>query len=206
MRTALFILLALTLFQCKKDEEFQLEGTITDKSFNSTLEGAKVELYVLQVGVINKYDLLETMTTGSDGKYSFKFKRNKVERYKLIITKDNYFQLTKEFANDDLSLKDVNTYSFDITAKAWVKLSFNNVDFQQPLTFTKQKGKVDCEECCPGTEQTLPNNGNSDTIIYCINDGNFDYSIFYKVGGSTVSDIKSVNTTAFDTTEIKIIY
>lgn len=202
MRTALFIVLALTLFQCKKDKNFQVEGVVYDTSFKTNSADTKVELFVLKVGSINKYDLLESITTGSDGKYSFTFKREKVEGYKIVITKPNYFELVKEFTNDVLSLEDVNTFPFDISAKSWVRIHFQNVDVQQPLTFVKQEGKSDCADCCPATEQKIP--AIQDTSIYCINDGNFKYGILYKVG--SIPNIVSVNTTAFDTTELKVVY
>lgn len=70
--------------------------------------------------------------------------------------------------------------------------------------YIKQQGKANCAECCPIDQKTL--NGAVDTSIYCINDGNTLYSIYYFATGMTGGTIEGVATNAFDTTELLINY
>ncbi len=87
---------------------------------------------------------------------------------------------------------------------SWVKLRFIN---QVPvstdvLKYTQTQGKTGCTLCCPSGEHVLL--GAVDTTIYCINDGNTNYTYSYIVG--SIPGTKSAITTAFDTTEILLTY
>jgi hypothetical protein len=207
-KVRLFVLIGFLcmLSSCKKKKaDFVLIGTISETTFNSPLSGAVVKLYQVPVGSASE-QLLGTKTLGSDGKYSFTFQRDKMEKYILRITKSGYFDLEKEVYFSELTITTDNVRNYSTTAKSWVKITFHNHTPlpSDHLTFIKQSGKEGCAECCPDSEYSFY--GALDTSIYCINDGNTYYSYFYNVMGTTDQGINGVTTVAFDTTEIILNY
>lgn len=204
MRIITLLALLVLISGCKKGKgDITLKGEVTDLSFNTSLVSCQVQLFEISPGG-SPVTLINSMQS-TDGTYSFTFPRNKVEGYKIVISKQNYFGIESTISLNDLSIEQENIRNYSTTAKAWAALRFIN-DSPQPfdqLTFTKQQGKVACEDCCPTAEQNLY--GAVDTTIYCINDGNTVYSYLYYVSGGS-NGIKSVNTTAFDTLEILLQY
>jgi len=89
---------------------------------------------------------------------------------------------------------------------AWIGLHFinNNPQATDHLQYIKQAGLQGCAACCPNTEQNYF--GALDTTIYCINNGNEVYSVYYWVLNSSNQGLLSAVTTAFDTTEIILNY
>ncbi|MFN5845311.1 MAG: hypothetical protein ACK46O_06315 [Flavobacteriia bacterium] len=201
-----FLLFSLFLLSCKKKKvDFVLTGIVTESTFNGNLSGASVKLYQVPVGSVSE-ELLGSVIVDTDGKYSFTFPRDKMEKYILRISKSGYFDLLKTVYFSELSVSSENIRNYSTTAKSWVKLTFHNLNPlpSDHLTFIKQSGKEGCAECCPETEYSFY--GTLDTSIYCINDGNTYYSYFYNVMGTTDQGINGVNTVAFDTTEIVLNY
>jgi len=200
------ILFIIVFSACKKGKgDFTLKGVITDTTFSQPHVGAVVKLYQVPVGTTQEV-LIGTQTLGSDGAYSFTFPRDKMEKYVVKVTKNNYFSLNEIVYFSELTLEEDNTANFSTTAKAWTKLRFINSNPQpgDVLTYIKQEGKANCSECCTTSETIFY--GALDTTIYCINDGNKVYSYFYSVSGTTNQGIKSVTTVVFDTTEILLNY
>lgn len=193
-------------FSCKKGKaDFILSGKITDQTFNQNLIGADVKLYQVPVASTS-LELIGSGTIGTDGTYSFKFPRDKMEKYVLKISKTGYFDIDKAVYFSELSIDDENVRNLSTTAKSWVKLTFLNSNPlpSDQLKYIKQLGKEGCEECCSDQEQNYM--GALDTSIYCINDGNTMYSYMYWVIGTSNQGVKSITTTAFDTSEIILNY
>ena len=206
MRILTILLLIVLTVSCKKGRaDFVLKGTIKDLTFNQGHVGATIKLYQVPVGTTQQ-QLLNSSTIGSDGAYSFTFPRDKMEKYVLVISKTNYFEIREDVFFSTLSTKDDNIRDFSTTAKAWAKLTFFNSNPLpgDKLKYIKQAGKEGCSECCSDAEQIL--NGTVNTSIYCINDGNTDYSYYYWLLGTTNQGLKSAYTTAFDTVEISLTY
>ena len=200
-----FLIALIAVSACKKKEiTYVVEGVITDNSYSQPLAGATVDLYEIPLGSSTPSTVLASATTGSDGKYHFEFKREKIEKYVIVITKNGYFSTSTEFHADDLSTQETNTFSHTTTAKSWVKLRFINTDAGVNLKYIRQSGKMDCDECCASTDQYLYDA--VDTAIYCINDGNTTYSYYYWVLGTTINGPKSVVTTPFDTVDLVLNY
>lgn len=201
------VILFLVVFSaCKKGKgDFTLKGVITDTTFSTPHAGAVVKIYQVPAGTTQEV-LIGTQTLGSDGAYSFTFPRDKMEKYLVKVTKNNYFSLNETVYFSELSLEEDNIANFSTTAKSWAKLRFINSNPQPGdiLTYIKQEGKANCPECCTTSETIFF--GALDTTIYCINDGNTNYSYFYTVSGTTNQGIKSATTIAFDTTEILLNY
>ena len=203
---SIVLLIFLVSVSCKKGKaDFTLSGKITDESYNTPLSGATVKLYETVAGG-SSIDLVGTSSTASDGSYSFTFPREQIETYTLIVTKHNYFEINQDISFSSLSIDDENIRNYNTTAKAWVNLRFVNNGGQSTdlLEYTKQEGKQGCIECCPITQQSL--SGAVDTSIYCINDGNTNYSYYYNLIGTTNQGLKTALTIPFDTTELLLSY
>lgn len=207
MRILSVLIILSFILACKKGKgEFTLKGNISDNTFNTSHTGAVVKLYQVPVGTTD-LELIGTQTLGPDGNYSFKFPRERMERYVLKAAKDLYFDINENIYFSSLTLEDDNTRNYSTTAKSWVNLRFINVfpssssDF---LAYTKQNGKSDCDECCSKEQQNLY--GIIDTSIICINDGNTAYSYFYYLSGTSNNGIRSITTVPFDTVDITLYY
>jgi len=203
----LIVLLGISFGACKKKKiSYTVEGIVTDASFSQALSGATVQLYGTPAGSSTPSQLIGTVTTGSDGKYSFTFDRDKIEQYVIIVNKNQYFELSDAFTAESLSTSETNTRNLSTTAKSWVKLRFVNLmpDAADELKYIRQNGKSDCAECCYGGEQYLY--GAVDTAIYCINDGNTTYSYYYWVLNTVNNGPKSIVTQPFDTVELLLNY
>jgi hypothetical protein len=204
----LIFLLCLTFFSCKKKElTFQFKGTVSDLTFNKGLEGAVLTLEeVAANGSSNSTQIINT-TIGADGAFDFTFKRNSAIKYKLKITKKDYFTISEDIPFSDFSTESPLVKNYSSYGKSWVKLRFVN---QAPFLssdlfrFVKQEGKEGCEECCPIYEREFL--GIVDTTIYCINDGNTVYSYYYWSQNPNAAGLESITTIAFDTVEIVKYY
>jgi hypothetical protein len=196
-------LLMVLSFSCKKkDLKYVIKGTITDLSYSSPLAGAKVTISVTTTSgsaLVQK----TVITTDASGSYSYELDREKLLNVVISVEKDNYFGDSRTTTLDNLSLEDDNTINFGIYAKSWARLHFVS-DGTKTIKYFKQTGKSGCAECCPGSEVQLSNI--TDHSVYCINNGNTTYGIFYDVQGTTNNGILSVTTVPFDTTEILISY
>ncbi|MNY52470.1 hypothetical protein D3C86_1881440 [compost metagenome] len=119
------------------------------------------------------------------------------------MSKTNYFGDETTTILDNLSLEDDNTFNFSVYAKSWARLHFVS-NGTKTIKYLKMAGKSGCTECCPGGEMELSNV--TDYSIYCINNGNTLYQIFYDVQGTSNNGTLSVTTVPFDTTDITINY
>lgn len=202
----LFCFLCTTIFSCNKGKgEFVLTGQIQDETFDQPLSGATVKLYQVPVGT-SQLTLIGSQSTDLDGKYHFTFSRDKMEKYILKVSKNNYFDMERSIYFSSLTLEEENIRNYGTTAKAWVKIHLLNQNPQlgDQLIYIKQQGKSECEECCTGGTHYF--NGAIDTTFYCINDGNTTYSFLYSISGTSNSAILDVITSPFDTAEIYLPY
>ena len=211
MKRVLFLTLLLTVFSGtfssfkKGKADFTLKGVLTDETFNTPFANAEVKLYSVPVATSQQI-LIGSSTTGSDGAYSFTFPRDKMEKYVLVVTKDNYFEINETVLFSNLSITEDNVRNYGTTAMSWARLIFLN---QSPLAsdhlrYIKQEGKAGCMECCPIAQQEYY--GTLDTSIYCINDANTNYSYYYWILGTSNLGLKSAYTTPFDTVDIVLNY
>jgi hypothetical protein len=206
MRFIISCFLIALLISCEKGTgNFTIKGTITDATNQSGLQGAEIKIYKVPIASTQEI-LIGTAIIGSDGSYSFTFPREKMERYTLHVKKENYFDLTKDVYYSSLSLNNDNIRNYSTKAKAWIALHFINSNPQATdhLQYIKQSGLQGCTACCPNTEQNYY--GALDTTIYCINNGNEIYSVYYWVLNTNNQGLLSTETTSFDTTEIILNY
>ncbi len=196
-------LLMILTFSCKKKNlKYVIKGTISDSSFNVPLSGAKVTIYVTTTSNTTPVQKV-SLTTDASGNYSYELEREKLQSVIISVDKNNYFSDGTTTTLDNLSLDDDNVFSYNLYAKSWVRLHFVS-DGTKTIKYYKQVGKNGCAECCPTGEMQLTNV--IDQSVYCINNGNTQYQIYYDVQGTTDNGTLSVNTVPFDTTEILISY
>ena len=193
-----------TLFLgCKKDAiYYTLEGVVIDQSAAQPLIGATVSLFTAPAGS-SSLTLVQSVQSGSDGSYSFQLQRDKIASVVLKAAKNNYFEITKSYTLDELSVENSNQTDFAIYAKSWVRLRFMG-DGIKDVKYIRQVGLNNCAECCPSTEQFVYNA--IDESTYCINYGNGEYKIYFNELNSINQGPISVVTTPFDTTELLISY
>lgn len=196
------LLFTLLILSCKKngDLQFSINGIVTDESFSTGLSGATVIVYEKPVANFNYQEIGRT-TADSEGKYSILFPRNRVENYKIIIRKDNYFDKEYQILYSALDPKKSIEYNFGTTAYSWVKIHLKNVNEindYDGFIYKKTQGKTDCETCCP-TGEEIHLYGNADTIFYCMTDGNKPFAYFYELQNTSTIGTVQQNTVAFDT-------
>lgn len=182
----------------KKDLGYTVSGNVHDLAFDNMLSGAQVKIYSSGAGGDN---FSTTVSTGSDGSYSYSFPRKNYTDVTIEVSKSGYFQKEQTFIIDDLTINEDNTFNFELEAKAWVKLHFVG-DGTKDVKFGRIEGYGGCDECCDGTEQII-----SDVLdqeILCINKGNQNYKIYYQVLGVPTIYTAEVITVPFEYTELLI--
>ena len=202
----LILLIGFLIGSCQKNAGiFEISGTVTDLSSSSGLENCKLYLYSYPVGTGEEL-LTDSTFTQNDGSYTFSFERAQMEKYKIELEKDGYFEGEEIIYFSALTLEEVNTVNLETYGKSWVgiRLKNNSPQIEDHFRYIKQEGKTNCSECCPTEEQNFY--GDLDTTIYCANNANENYSIMYWVIGTSIVDIASVNTTFLDTTLIEVTY
>ena len=202
----LILLIGFLIGSCQKNAGiFEISGTVTDLSSSSGLENCKLYLYSYPVGTGEEL-LTDSTFTQNDGSYTFSFERAQMEKYKIELEKDGYFEGEEIIYFSALTLEEVNTVDLETYGKSWVgiRLKNNSPQIEDHFRYIKQEGKTNCSECCPTEEQNFY--GDLDTTIYCANNANENYSIMYWVIGTSIVDIASANTTFLDTTLIEVTY
>lgn len=196
-------LLMILSFSCKKkDLKYIIKGTIMDSSYGIPLSEAKVTISVTAASnstLVQKYSVI----TDASGTYSYELAREKLLNVVVSVEKENYFGDGITTTLDNLSLEKDNTFNYNLYAKSWARVHFVS-DGTKTIKYYKLAGKNGCAECCPGGEMQLVNA--TDYSVYCMNNGNTEYTVFYDVQGSSNNGTLTVNTVPFDTTEILINY
>lgn len=213
MRNKLFIFIAacmgLTLFVtlgCKKEKGvFTIKGTISDATFGVKMANETLLVSIQNAGasVFAEYG---SVVTDANGQYSIDLERGEYDKIKFTLNKENYFQLEYVIPVSVLTLNETHVVNQSTTAKAWARLIFihQSGDPNAVLEYTKNDGKQDCFECCPKTTQSL--SGYVYDTVYCINDGNTNYSYTYTVVGTPTLGTKTCYTPVFDTGEVVLNY
>lgn len=195
------ILFFITGSACKKKNlKYVIKGTVYDASFNAPLAGATV---IISTTSTTNTTLTQkaTLTTDASGNYSYELSREKLKNVVITVSKTNYFGDETTTTLDNLSIEDDNSFNYSVYAKSWVRLHFVS-NGTKTVKYLRTAGKSGCEECCPGGEMLL--NSVVDESVYCINNGNTPYTIFYDVQGTTNNGSLSAITIPFDTTDITV--
>lgn len=210
MRFSLFLFLISLLFltSCKKKElTFTLKGTITDGTYGGGLANATVKLYEIPAGSASPSEFLGSAELGSDGKYSFTFKRNVSEAYYLKIEKTNYFTAEETISFSAFSTESDLEKNYSLKAKGWIRLSIQNTgttEISDLFQFTVLEGLLNCSSCAPSGEQKLY--GAIDTSFVFLNNGDQNFKLVFSATGQSILETREAITPAFDTTEMVFTY
>lgn len=184
---------------------FTLSGTITDATFSQGHEGAVLTLSKVMI-TTGEEILMETKILGSDGKYEFKFPREKVEKYIIRVSKPLYFDIEEEIQFSSLTVGTANVRNYLAKAKSWVELRFVNSSVlpTDHFRYIKFQGLENCAECCTAEQVDLYADAYYSRT--CINEALSVYSIYYQVMGTTTQNVVEVVTQPFDTTLLLVNY
>jgi len=198
MRTFVFAFCVLFILGCKKDGiEFTIEGTVTDKSFNSFQTGGTLKLYKVAAGGGDN-TLVKSVSPDSYGKYSLTFERDKSEKYIINFSRDGYFDESKTVFFSELSTNE--PFKLDFITEAVSKINWlvkNVTPFSEndQVTIQKLSGRTDCPTCCVNTSYEY-SGANVDDTLSCTTNAN-TYVRFYIVNLSQVVILDSVYCPAF---------
>jgi hypothetical protein len=195
-----------TFVSCKKEKGiYTLEGTITDNTFGQSIAGQLLTVSLQNAGSTS-YITHSTITTDANGKYHVEIERGEIDKIKISGTKKNYFGIEFVVPISVLTVGDTYIINQGITAQAWARLIFKHTtgSSSTQLNYIKVDGKQGCAECCPISQQTYL--GYVNDTVYCINDGNTNYSYNYTITGTTIFENKVCYTPAFDTAELILNY
>ena len=191
---------------CKKGElAFVLEGNVEDATLGSSLSGANVSIYTFSsgssIGVLAK-----TITTNSQGDYSYELVRDRYDKIEISVHKENYFSFLDIIPFDDLTTEESNKFDYSLNAKSWTRFVIINQQPNQSDEFKllKESGKENCDECCPNSFSYYY--GAVDTVVYCPNNANSTMKFYFWVNGNQANGVDSVYNTAFDTITREFIY
>lgn len=208
MKNIFFIIIFFLLFiGCKKKKlTFNFKGEVTDLTLSKSLSGATLTFEEILANGTSTI-LISDQILGEDGRFEFEFERKSALKYTVTISKENYFTVYEEIPFGDFSTEKTLVKNYKTTAKSWVKLVFKNVvpsSESDLLRYIKQLGKVNCETCCPNTEQQIY--GIADEFRFCVNDANTVYSYYYWSQNPNNTGTKEIYTPAFDTVELVLNY
>jgi hypothetical protein len=203
---ASIILLQVSSYSCSRGvASFTLSGTITDATFSQGHAGAVLTLSKVMI-TTGEEILMETKTLGADGKYEFKFPREKVEKYIVRVSKPLYFDVEEEVQFSSLTVGTSNVRNYSTKAKSWVELRFVNSSVQPTdhFRYIKFQGLENCAECCTAEQVDLYADAYYSRT--CINEALSVYSIYYQVMGTTTQNVVEVVSQPFDTALLLVNY
>jgi hypothetical protein len=206
MRTIILLLAMTSLISlngCKKKNlTYTINGVITDLTFNTPLANATVSISTTSISNPAE-EVKATLTTDANGYFEYELNRDKIQNVRISVNKQDYFTDETLTTLDQLSLDDPNVFNYSIYAKSWVRLRFVG-DGTKDVKYYKLIGKNNCDECCATGEMHMVNA--TDSSVYCINNGNTVYQIYYDVLGTSNHGNLEVTTVPFQTTELLINY
>ena len=202
---ASIFLLQVSSSSCSRGvASFTLSGTITDATFSQGHAGAVLTLSKVMI-TTGEEILMETKTLSADGKYEFKFPREKVEKYIVRVSKPLYFDVEEE-VQFSLTVGTANIRNYSTKAKSWVELRFVNSSVlpTDHFRYIKFQGLENCAECCTAEQVDLYADAYYSRT--CINEALSVYSIYYQVMGTTTQNVVEVVSQPFDTTLLLVNY
>jgi hypothetical protein len=203
---ASIFLLQVSSSSCSRGvASFTLSGTITDATFSQGHAGAVLTLSKVMI-TTGEEILMETKTLSADGKYEFKFPREKVEKYIVRVSKPLYFDVEEEVQFSSLTVGTANIRNYSTKAKSWVELRFVNSSVlpTDHFRYIKFQGLENCAECCTAEQVDLYADAYYSRT--CINEALSVYSIYYQVMGTTTQNVVEVVSQPFDTTLLLVNY
>ncbi len=202
------------MFSCVDDTRvITVSGDIFDPYTGTNVVGAKVVLSATLVksGVYNSnYTEIASTTTDADGNYLLSFNIQKAAGYRVLITRDNYFDYQEDITTEDMESDDVYPGNYEISPKATINLRVRNLTPQamdDQIDFKYTNIISECKTCCNSDLKTGIGPA-FDTTIQCDVVGERWLKIYWTVTkkGNQTYHNDSVFTSAFQTTTYNINY
>lgn len=215
MKKILYLfLMASLLVSCKKDPKtISISGKLIDPYQNIPVAGVKVTLQANGVvdGVYNSsYVTLGTVTTASDGSFTFDIEESAYDAFRFTLLKDGYYMVQEVVSAGSVSPESPLIQFFDFPSEAIIKMHIKNAtpfDNNDKLIAYFTNNPISSFDCCSSTPVTF--SGMSvDTTFYCKSVGGFKLTIFKSLtkNNVVVYDTDTINTIPSDTTEVELLY
>jgi 5-hydroxyisourate hydrolase-like protein (transthyretin family) len=214
----IFIILFLIFFifvqSCKKKtDKLTISGYIYDTNESSPAGNVSVSLFAQKItgGSWNaNYERINSTTTGSDGKFSFKFDVIKVSGYRLFFEKLNYFTITNDFSGNVVSNGGEYYQSYQIIPVAFLKIHIKNLfpfNLSDYMSYNIVGGTSSGSDCCSDTISRF-HGKNIDITRICKIYGNKNIKIewIYTKNNNSHPLTTNLFCPAFDTTFIDLFY
>lgn len=209
-----FLLIIFTI-SCKKEEQtpnLNIQGRILDSSNSNGVSNATVRLsqQVLSDGTFSSiFQPVGTVSSSSNGSYSFEFPRDAASEFKIEVEKDNYFFKEVSINPDNVPVGSAYTANIGIAPMAWVRYTIQNVNpisSADEASFQYINANFECQ-CCNNDLHSFEGMSVNESEK-CLLEGNFYLKYRYTIDKDTIdlTVIDSVYCTAFDTTYISIEY
>ncbi len=212
----LFVLISVFVLEtsCKKEPKtIKIWGSVSDAAGNK-VSGVKVGLQgtLLEGGSFSSgFSDMASSNTNSSGSYEISTEWKVVDKYKIKLFKQNYFDNSFNYlANDIPSGADVNK-NLVIHPVAWIKISVNNInpyDDNDQISYKYDNNEpFTCFDCC-NNSSTIGYGSIYSNVLICKLKGNANAKVTWvvKKDNTIQSYNQNIFCTAFDTTEISINY
>ena len=208
----LIIIISISLFSCKKEEEsVVVKGNIINSTTQQGESQVNIYLYGKKINgsAYNaNYTLLSKTTSSSTGDYSINIERENIERYKIKLEKTGFFYEEKEFTQSNFN---DNTYIYNktISPASYIIINIRNAapyDNSDYFKYNIIKGYKDAFEACPKLafyEGTSVNTKKEGKII-----GNQENEIEYRIikNNEVTTGIKKIFCPINDTVTVEFNY
>jgi hypothetical protein len=200
-------------FSCKKEkQEILITGEVKDPNLVIPLPDVQVDLFVQKIenGIMNHNFVFESsVSTDSEGKFSFTLAASYAEAFKLVFTKDQYFSLSDEMEVSDFT-NNQHSGTYNLYPSAFIRLHVKNIypyDSNDQISFHIKNGTAVCSDCCT-TDYTILTGTSVDYTNTCRITGHSDITIewFVQKAGNATPFMQSYFCEAFVTTDVEILY
>lgn len=211
---AIILFTFLFIIGCNKNERIiTVQGNINDPTFNSAGSNVTVILKAAKIesGVYNSnYVQIATSKSDANGNFSFEIPVEKVSGYRIILEKENYFDIEEDITTEIFEKEETYNADYKIFPIGTIRLEIKNTSPQSMDDEIKYKfDNIDqsCKTCCNNNVST--GSGPDFSIISeCNARGNKMLKLTWVItkNGNQNIHSDSVWLEAFKTTTYKINY
>ena len=208
------ILLSLLIFGgCKNDKRvITISGIVNQANPEGKLEGVAVDLFSqkTETGTFSyNFEKQATTISDADGAFKFEFEFSYYSAFKLVLSKDLYFSISKEFETEVLT-DDKYFDEFNMYTGAYIRFHIvnqNPFDNNDKVLYRIENFNVECDGCCPSEFRSFEGY-NIDETFECKVYGNEEYTIEFITIKNDLQTfpVRSVYCPAFETSNVELIF
>lgn len=213
MITCFFVFIGIGISCKKENKQIKVWGYVSDAAGNK-ISGVKVNLQgtLLQGGSYSSgFSDIVAATTDANGNYELKADWQVVDKYRITLFKQNYFDTYTDYLSNDIPSGSEVNKNLTLNPVAWIKITVNNVspydDSDQISYYYDNTQSFSCIDCCNNNPIIGYGMIYSNTLV-CRLKGNANAKISWVVKKDDIIQSYNHNVfcTAFDTTEYVINY